>query len=293
MRKKTKRFCDRYDGRYLKKVDPFYKIIPYIMKTRVDAQVFFEDRMYIDKTESFIKSLRKEKNIKIGFLHIVIAAMVRTVSQKPRINRFVSGRKIYARNEISVSLAVKKKMSEDVPETTIKVLFDATDTIYDVVEKVNRAILENKNTDIDNETDKVAKMIMLCPGFIIRILVAILDILDHHGMMPKFINKASPFHSSLFITDLGSIGIQPVFHHIYEFGTTSLFVAFGTKNKEKILDTEGRVFEQKFVDMKVVADERICDGFYFSRAFRIFRKLIQNPQMLMYPPKSVIEDNEI
>lgn len=107
------------------------------------------------------------------------------------------------------------------------------------------------------------------------------------------INKISPFHSTLFITDLGSVRIQPVFHHIYEFGTTSLFVAFGTKNKEKILDKEGRIKEQRFVDMKVVADERICDGFYFAQAIKKFRKLIQNPETLAYPPKEVIEDNEI
>lgn len=263
------------------------------MKTRVDAQVFYEDKIYIEKTESFIRSLRKDQNIKVRFLHIVIAAMVRTVSQKPRINRFVSGRKIYARNEISISLAVKKKMTEDAPETTIKLLFEPTDTIYDVVDKVNKTIMNNKSTDVDNETDKFAKMIMLCPGFIIKFLVALLDFLDHRGMMPKFINKLSPFHSTLFITDLGSVRIQPVFHHIYEFGTTSLFVAFGTKNKERILDKEGRINEQRFVDMKVVADERICDGFYFAQANKKFRKLIQNPETLAYPPKEVIEDNEI
>lgn len=263
------------------------------MKTRVDSQVYFEEKIDIAETSQFISEMRKKKKLKIGYLHIIIAAMVRTISVKPRINRFVSGRKIYARNDISISLAVKKSFSEDAPETTIKVYFEPRDTIYDIVEKVNPLISENKNTDASNDTDKVAKWIMFCPGILIRLFIAFMNFLDNHGKMPKFLNKLSPFHSSLFITDLGSLGMEPVYHHIYEFGTTSLFLAFGNKKKDYIMDKEGNVVENKYINLKVVADERICDGYYFSTAFRIFRRLIENPQRLTSPPEEVYEDTEI
>src|SRR5690554_1969883 len=151
MKKQRRRFGDRYDGRALKKVDPFYKIIPYIMKSRVDAQVYFDDKIILDKTEKYLQSKRSE-DISIRFLHIVCAAIVRTIALKPRLNRFVSGRKLYARNGIYISLAVKKDMSEETPETTVKIKFEPTDTILDVVEKVNKAILENQEND--NDTDK-------------------------------------------------------------------------------------------------------------------------------------------
>lgn len=292
MKKYKKRFGDRYDGRLLKKIDPFYKIVPYIMKTRVDSQVHFDNKVYLDKTTKFMRELRS-KDIKVSFLHIVIAAMVRTVSQKPRINRFVSGRKIYARNEIAISLAVKKDMNENTPETTVKVVFEPTDTIYDVVEKLNKSFEENTVVDNDNETDKLAKAIMLVPGFLVKFFVGLMNFLDHRGLMPKLFNKLSPFHSSIFITDLGSLGIQPVYHHIYNFGTTSQFMAFGIKNIERKLDKDGNVTMRKYVDLKIVVDERICDGHYYATAFKLFKKLVENPYVLTTPPEEFYEDDEV
>jgi len=292
MNKKRRRFGDRYDGKLLRKVDPFYKIIPYIMKTRVDSQVFFDDKIILEKTEKYIQDKRAQ-NINVSFLHIVIAAMVRTMALKPRLNRFVSGRKIYARNGIFVSLAVKRDMSEDSPETTIKMEFEPTDTIFDVMEKMNKAINENKQTNATNDTDKTAKLIMMCPGFLVRFLVGFLNWLDHRGKMPKVLNRVSPFHTSVFVTDLGSLGVQPVYHHIYEFGTTSIFVAFGIKNKERIIDRNHNIVEQKYVNVKIVVDERICDGYYYAKAFRIFRRYVENPQLLEVAPEKVVEDKEI
>ncbi len=292
MKKYRRRFGDRYDGRLLKRIDPFYKIVPYIMKSRVDSQVYFDDKIILDKTEKYLRQKRDE-NLNISFLHIVCAAMVRTISQKPRINRFVSGRKIFSRNGIYISLAVKKDMSEDSPETTVKVKFDPTDTIYDVVEKMDKIIKENQDKEANNDTDKTAKIIMHCPGIIVRGIVWFLTWLDHHGKMPKIINRVSPFHTSMFITDLGSLGVQPVYHHIYEFGTTSVFIAFGIKNKEKYIDRNNNIAERKYIDMKIVVDERICDGYYYAKAFRSFRRYIENPSLLEVQPEKVVEDNEI
>ncbi len=292
MKKKRRRFGDRYDGRLLKKIDPIFKMIPFIMKERVDAQVYFNDKIILDKTEKFIHTKRKE-GINVTFLHILMAAMVRTISQKPKINRFIAGRKIFARNEILISLAVKKDMKEDSSETTVKIKFDPTDNIYEVVEKVNKVILGNKSEESSNDTDKTAKLITFCPNIIIRGFVKILTWLDYHGKMPKFINNVSPFHTSLFITDMGSLGIQPVYHHIYDFGTTSIFIAFGTKNKEKVFDKNNNIIERKYIDMKVVTDERICDGFYYAKAFRIFKRYMENPHLLVSAPEKVVNDNEI
>ena len=213
MTQRKRRFGDRYDGRKLRSLDPFYKIIPYIMKTRIDAQNYFEEKIEISNTESFIIRKRKETGERISFLHVIIAAMVRTISQKPGINRFVAGQKIFARNEISISFVLKKEFNEESPETTLKVKFNAADSFMDIVRKVNTAIEENRKPDTKNDTDKLAKLIMAIPGQLVRFLVWILRCLDYIGLMPKIINRLSPFHTSVFITDLGSIGIQPVYHH--------------------------------------------------------------------------------
>lgn len=286
------RFGDRYDGRKLRSLDPFYKIIPYIMKTRTDAQNYFEEKIDISSTEAFIRKKRRETGEPLSFLHVVLAAMVRTISQKPGINRFIAGQKIYARNEITISFVLKKELKEESPETTLKVTFEPTDTLWDVVRKVNRAIEENKSLDAKNDTDKVAKLVMSTPGFAVKFIVWLMKKLDYIGKMPKVINKASPFHASVFVTDLGSVGIQPVYHHLYEFGTISVFVAFGFKMKEKVIKSDDQIAEKKYVRVCITTDERIVDGHYFATAFRLYRSLLKHPELLEDPPEKVVEDVE-
>lgn len=287
-----RKWGDRYDGRRIRTLDPFYKIIPYVMKTRTDSQNFFADKLDIGNVEEYLRAKRAQGIKGIGFLHVMIAAMVRTMAQKPALNRFIAGQKVYARNEILVSLAIKKQMSEAGGETTVKLKFSPEDTIFDVAEKINKAIAENKNAEANNNTDKTAKIIMSCPGFIVKFLVWLLQTLDYFGIMPKIINEVSPMHTTMFITDLGSLGIQPIYHHIYEFGTTSIFMAFGAKYSEKIIDKNNVVVEKRYVDLKVVTDERTVDGFYYASAFKLFARLLQTPEKLESKPEKVIEDVE-
>lgn len=290
MPNRKKGFLVRYDGRRLKSLDPFYKIIPYIMRTRTDAQNFFEEKIEISNTEEYIRRKRKEVDEPITFLHIIIAAIVRTISQKPGLNRFIAGQKIYARNEILISLALKKELNTESPETTIKMKFEPTDTLMDVARKVNAAISENKDMDNKNDAEKLSKLIMSVPGFMVKFLVWLLKSLDYIGLMPKIINEISPFHTSVFVSNLGSVGIQPVYHHLYEFGTTSIFIVFGMKSKEKVLNSDNEVVEKKYVRLCVTTDERIADGLYFASAFKMYRNLIKNPEQLELPPEKVYED---
>jgi hypothetical protein len=285
-----KRFGDRCDGRRIRGLNPFYKIIPYIMEERVDAQNFFEDKIDIENIEAFLREKRSQDIKGIGMLHIIIAAIVRTISQKPGLNRFIAGQRIYARNEILVSLALKKQMNEGGVETTIKMKFSPNDTIYDVVKKVNSLVEENKKEETKNNTDNIARLIMACPGMLVKLVVWTLKKLDYFGLMPKAIIDASPMHTSVFITDLGSLGIQPIYHHLYEFGTTSMFIAFGGKNKEYVLSKKGELEEKRFVNIKIVTDERTVDGFYYASAFKLFRRLLQHPERLELPPEQVLED---
>lgn len=290
MGKYKRRFGDRYDGRLIRSADPFFKIVPYVMKSRADSQVYFSTTIDLTPIEEYIKNRRKSGKKNISFLHVVIAALVRTISQRPAVNRFVAGQKIYARNDILLSLAVKKEMRIDSPETTLKLKFEPTDTLDIVADRVSKAIEENKELENSNGTDKTAKIVSLCPGFIIKFIVWFLSTLDYFGKMPKVINRVSPFHTSVFITDMGSLGIDPVYHHIYNFGTTSCFLSFGIKRKEKVVDKDNQIVEKRFIDIRVVGDERIVDGFYYASAFKLFKKFIQHPELLENAPEQVVED---
>ena len=240
-----RRFGDRYDGRRLRSLDPFFKIIPYIMKNRMDSQIFFEEKVDITHTEAYIRKRNKTSETRISMLHVFIAAIVRTLALKPALNRFIAGQKIYARNEILVSLAIKKEMNFESTETTIKFKFDPTDTLEQVAAKIDKQIKENKVLESSNDTDKTARLIMLCPGFIVKFIVFVVRLLDYFGLMPKILNEVSPFHTSVFITDVGSLGISPVYHHLYDFGTTSIFVAFGTKRTEKVIDSNDNIVKKE------------------------------------------------
>ena len=287
-----RRFGDRVDGYKIRKADPFFRVIPHIMPHRSDSQVFFEDRIYLEETHKFIRRLRKE-GYRFGFLHVVIAAMVRTISQKPKINRFVVGRRTYARNEISFSLAVKKDMSEEAEETTIKVKFEPTDTIFEVIEKVNAAIELNKIKETENNTDFFAKLLARLPNFLLRFALNLIRFLDDHNKLPKKIIELSPFHASMFITDVGSIGIKPIYHHIYNLGTNTVFLAFGTRSKEQRISEDLQVDNRKAMDIKIVADERVVDGYYFAQAIKLSKRLLTNPELLTEKPEKVIVDNQI
>lgn len=287
-----RRMTDRYDGRRIRTLGAFYGIIPFIMRSRMDSQIYFEDKIDITHTEAYLRRKRKEGVNDINFLHVMIAAMVRTFSQKPGLNRFIAGQRIYARNEILGSLAIKKELKSDSPETTIKLKFEPDDTIDVIARRMNEAIEENKKPENSNDTDKTARLFMLCPAFLVRFLIWLVRLSDFIGLMPKALNKASPFHTSFFITDLGSLGVQPVYHHLYDFGTTSLFLAFGAKVKEKAFDANISVIEKKYVNIKVTTDERIVDGYYYASAFKLYKSLVQHPERLELPPDQVEEDIE-
>jgi hypothetical protein len=290
-RARRRRLGDRYDGRRLRSLDPLYLMIPYIMRTRGDAQNSFEDRIDVGAVEAWLHAQRAGGR-NLSFLHFFVAAYVRTVSQRPRVNRFVAGQRIYARNEILVSFALKKRLDQDSPETVVKLAFPPTATVFEVAKDIEAAVTRNRAAAAENDTDVTARLFMLLPGFVVRFAVWALTALDGWGMLPRALHRVSPFHTSVFITDLGSLGIAPIYHHLYEFGTTSVFVAFGAKERERTVDDQGQVVVRKTVGMKVVTDERICDGYDFVAAFKYFTRLFRHPEQLESPPAQVVEDVE-
>ena len=289
---KKKRIGDRSDGRRLRTLDPISAVIPFVMKARNDANNLFSDSVEISETEKYLRHKRIQGYPGIGLLHLFIATYIRTASQYPAINRFVSGQRVYARENIEFVMVIKKEMRVDSPETTIKVIFDLSDTIYDVYRKLNEEISKVKTEGENTETDKLAKALIKTPRLILKGVVRLLEIMDYFGIMPKSILHASPFHGTLVITDLGSLGLPAIYHHLYNFGNIPVFIAIGAKRKARELRADGSIVERKYIDYKLVMDERCCDGFLFSQAFRLFRSILRRPHVLDIPPEQIIEDIE-
>ena len=266
-----RRFGDRKDGRLIQSLAPFYKFMPYIMPTKNDACNQFEDCIEITNTDRWLRQKRLEGYKGLGYLHLFIAAYIRMVSMRPGINRFVAGRRIYARNNIEVVLTVRRSMSTTSNETTIKAVFAPTDTIFDVYRKMNEKIDEIKYGDQDNNTEQVAGALLKLPRFLLRFAIGCLRVMDYFGVIPQKLLDASPFHGSMIITDMGSLGIPPIYHHLYNFGNLPMFIAFGAKRKAVELDREGKPVERKYIDFMAVMDERVCDGYYYASSFKYMK----------------------
>jgi len=281
---------DRKDGRRLRSLPAFSQFIPYIMPTRNDAHVFYEEAFEVSKVEARLRDLRMQGHKGIGMLHFIIATYVRALTTLPGMNRFVVGRRIFAHNKIEVVMTVKRSLSVDATETTIKVQFDPRDTIVDVYRKMNAKIDEIKADEGNNNTEDVAEALCRLPRPILRFAIGILRFLDYFGWLPESLTDASPFHGSMIITDLGSLRIGPVYHHIYNFGTLPVFIAFGAKRHAYEITREGTVAANKYIDTKMTIDERIADGHYYAQFLQAFRYMFDHPETVELPPINIRED---
>lgn len=287
---RKRRRGDRRDGRRLRSLDPLYELTPYIMKVKSESSNYFSDSIDISGIESYLRGLRRQGYPGLGILHLFVAGYLRVVSQYPGLNRFISGQRIFARNNIEFIMMIKKEMKTTAGETSIKVVFTVDDTIFDVYKKINAEVEKIKNEGEVTDTDDVAKTLMKLPRFLLRFAVYVLTKMDYFGKLPKSIEKASPFHGSVMITDLGSISMPAVYHHLYDFGNIPMFIAIGTKRRAFEIEPDGVVSQHKYIDYRLTIDERICDGFYFSQAMKMFRRIIRQPEMLETSPTSVVED---
>lgn len=283
---------DRYDGWRVRKVDPVFAVIPYFLRSRLDSQVFFEERISIDNIEAFIKE-HKEDIPRLSIMHVIIASMIRVVSQRPNLNRFIMWNKIFARNYLSFSIVIKRSLTDDGEETLIKPNFMPTDTLYDVVRKIQEEYDESLPEGSQNLSDRVSKLFGFFPDFLMRSAVFTLTWLDKIGLLPRAIEQISPWHSSVFLTNIGSIGAESVYHHLYEFGNCSIFMAMGKKSQRHTVLRSGEMTQYKSIMLRFVVDERICDGFYYASSLRTLNRILQDPEQLLMPPEQVIVDDGV
>jgi hypothetical protein len=292
MRHFPRKFGDRRDGWRLRNVEPIFSIMPYFMRKRLDSQVYFDVLLPIDQIEVFIKQ-HKEEIPGLSIMHIIIAAIVRVFSQRPKLNRFIVRNKLYARNYINISLMIKRSMTDEGEETVIKLFFLPTDTLQDVVRKVQEALDENKSEGEPNTIDKLSKFLSGLPPFLMRFLSSTLIRMDRFGILPRSLEEISPWHASFFLSNIGSIGTESVFHHLYEVGTCSMFMAMGQKSTQHITRRSGEVQTFKTIRLRFTFDERVADGFYFASSIRSALKLGQQLEQLLSPPGEVVVDDGV
>lgn len=275
----------RADGKRLKHFDPMYTVAAHIMAKRSDAMNMITIDIPCEPMQQYINDSRK-KGRPISHLALVLAAYIRTMAEFPALNRFVVNKRVFARNEIRVGMVVLK--SGDADGTMSKLQFMPEDTVFEVNDKINDYVNANRSVTEKNSTDKLIDKLLMIPG-LLRVGVPILKWMDKHGLLPKAIIDASPFHASMTITNLASIKTNHIYHHCYDFGTTSVFFAMGNA-REVPRRHHGEIIFERCMPIGVVMDERICSGNYFATAFRKFRKYLADPSLLEEPPAEILSD---
>lgn len=284
-------FGFRPDGKKVKDIDPIQRIMPHIMKHRHDSQNLSDYDCPCEPIDAFIRS-EAGNGESYNYMHIVIASLVRIIALFPRLNRFIMNGRIYRKNSIQISFVVKKGLSSEAPDTTIKLDFTGKESLPEIRDKINEAIKQNNNMDANNGTDKLARIITYTPNIVIAMLVGLIKLLDKHGLLPGAIINLSPFHTSAFITNLKSIKGPSIYHHLYDFGTTGLFFAMGKESLVPVVEG-GEIVVGNRLPLQIVTDERFCDGFYFVSALKALRGILGDPSKMKTPLKSLVEDVKV
>lgn len=273
----------RPDGTRVKDLPPLVAAIPYIMPKRYDAWNTITENIDEEVIKEFIRNQRRQ-GVRLNHMSVIISAYYKATLENPKLNYFIMNRKIYKRNHFCVSFVIMKKLADGSPsETTLKIYLEPEDTVFTVNEKIRKVIEANQQTEQSNSTDHFARFMFSVPG-LPRFVIGLAYFLDRHGLLPRKVIELSPFHTSLFITNLASIKTSFIHHHCYEFGTTSVFVCMG---KPEVAFGREPGKRKKALPLGIVMDERICTGVEYARFAVTLRQLLQHPERLEGPAEAV------
>lgn len=272
-----RRWGDRRDGTLIRDIDAMHYVMPLMYPNRCDNEAFMSMAVDISNTEEYIRAYNKDHpEGRISIFDLIIAAMLKTIELRPQMNRFIANKNVYQRNNITAAFTVKKEFSDDGDETLARIVADENDTLADISAKVRQQIAFCKKED-DESTDAM-NVIKKLPGK--HLIGAIARFLDRHGWMPQAVIATDPYQCSVVLSNLGSLGMNIGYHHLMNWGTTSIFVIVGTKKYRPHYDVQGNVTMKKEIDLSFTIDERISDGFYYGRSMKLLKKLVENPQLM-------------
>ena len=261
------------------KVHALNAMMPYMFRSRTESLVYFNTALDVENLLSYIEK-KKTEGVEYKFFQLFVAAVVKLMKERPHLNRFVSGRKLYQRRDIKISFIAKKAASDEGEETNVALTFNDKTNFQDVIGKLKRDIQAAKSDEVKKDDDKLIEAIMKLPRFIVRAMFAFLRWCDFYFNMPRMFADVDPLRCSAYIANLGSIGIEAPFHHLFEWGNCSVFLAIGKIRYMPVALEDGTLIARKMVEVKVTLDERIADGFYFARSLELMESYLKDPESI-------------
>lgn len=290
--KPKRRRGDRRDATLVRDLDSMHVFMPIMMPSRADNEAFIQELVDMSAVEAYLERKNAQSpQYKYTFFHVILAALSRTIEMRPRMNRFIIGNRYFDRNHISFSFIVKKAFSDNADESVMILKYDPTsekpaidmihDKICDFVYSVRQSNKKDGTTDI---LDTLAKT----PMWMRKIIVALLRALDNNGIMPKDLAEEDPYNSTVFISNLGSIKLNAGYHHLSNWSTNSVFVVVGEKRMQPFYGEDGSVSIRPALNLGLTLDERIADGYYYSKTVRLLKKFLAEPELLDIPSKEAL-----
>lgn len=280
-----RRWGDRKDGKLLRDLDALHFIVPNLYPNRCDNEAFFTETIDLTETKKYLRKKnagRAEGEEQYSLFMVIVGAVLKMIVLRPRVNRFICNKNIYQRNEVTAGFIVRQTMDDDSEEGLACVRVLPESTIEDIHRQIPEQVEKCRNVQADS-TDKIMELMTRLPRFITKPFISFVRWLDKHGWVPQSFIQSDPYYTSILLSNLGSVRLHAGYHHLVNWGTNSFFITIGEKKKRPFYKLNGEVEFHDSIDLGITIDERIADGFYFSKSVRLLRKLIENPELLEQP----------
>lgn len=281
---------DRRDAVWLKDIPAMNRIMPCIMPNRADNEAFISFDLDYRPLEAYLEKKNAGRTEdKFTFFHIISCAVGKAFVLRPRMNRFVCNNRLYQRKEITVAFTVKKRFNDKAEESLANFKFDPQDTMDSYHEKIMRVIHATKREDISDTSSGAMDAIAKLPQWMITLLAKLVLWLDKHGWAPQSLIGTDPNHAAIFLSNLGSIGLECGYHHLVNWGTNSCFIVIGKKHMKMDYLPDGTPDFHEVIPIGITLDERIADGYYYSGTVALVKELLTHPELLEAPADTPVE----
>lgn len=285
-----RKFGDRRDGRRIRNLDGLHVIMMHLMPKRTEAEVYMEYALDVTNLLQFIDAENaRHPEFKTTLFHCIVAAIGRVVTMRPSLNRFICGRHLYDRNDITLSFVAKRKFADHAEESLMTLTAREDFNLDYVTRKVVGDVQEMRKSPNGAGLDDTINLIARMPTPILRIFFGVLQFLSAHGKVPKMFTEGDTNHTSVLFSNLGSIQCDACYHHLNNYGTNSIIITVGVIHKEPRVMPDGSVAIRDMVNLGLTADERIADGFYFAKSLKLAEYILTHPELLCIPLKEAIE----
>ncbi|MBQ2898073.1 MAG: 2-oxo acid dehydrogenase subunit E2 [Clostridia bacterium] len=276
-----KKWGDRYDAKRVRDIDGLHFYMAYLMPKRTDAEVYINEKLDITELLKYIEEKNASGIRKVTMFHCMIAAVARTIKMRPLLNRYISGKHYYDRNEISMGFTIKKKFTDHAEETLMIYKPKNEENLVAITDRLTPKVKEaKKESDNGQNVDDILNIVKKLPKPIMHIFMAVMRFMDNNGLMPKSFSSVDTNYCTVLLSNLGSIKCDAVYHHLNNFGTNGIVITIGEIHKEVMLDENNNPVIRDVVNIGATLDERIADGFYFARSLKLIKHLFKNPYLL-------------